>query len=266
MTTHVGWFTHHTTRDTNSSVKPSEGLFSGAYAGGAEMSDEAYRAFCPDDVRISIVTPSSFNPAERLKYDRVVVTGTDQFDEYQLEALAGMVDVVLLHHAQTRSQSRKDLIEAAETLVVHTPAHEALESEWVTPQRVCQILSWFDTNLIPPAHAVKKHGAVWAARRHPLKGELASRMWAANNDLPFVAISDASRETVLEALAEYEWFVHLPLAFESECRTAMEAVLAGCNMKLNENVGLLSVPNWYEADHLKDLINKAPTQLWDVIL
>lgn len=265
MTVKIGWFTHHITKDAKTRQIASDGLFSGVYAGGAEMSDEAYRDFAPDHVQVQLFTPASFNPVERRKFDRVIVTGTDQFDDHQLDALAGMVDVVLLHHAQSRSQSRKDLIEAAETLIVHTPAHEALESEWVTPKRVKRILSWFDTTQIP-ARKETIRGAIWAARRHPLKGELAARYWAAENKLPFKALSDVPRSVVLDHLAAYEYFVHLPMAFESECRTAMEAVLAGCKMELNDNVGLTSVEDWQNPDHLRALINKAPEQLWDVIL
>jgi hypothetical protein len=66
-------------------------------------------------------------------------------------------------------------------------------------------------------------------------------------------------------MARSEWFVHLPLAFESECRAVMEAVLSGCSIHTNENVGITSVDDWHDADALRHMIDKAGDTFWKLV-
>jgi hypothetical protein len=62
-----------------------------------------------------------------------------------------------------------------------------------------------------------------------------------------------------------EYFVHLPLAFESECRAVMEAVLSGCKIVTNDNVGITSVTDWEDPDALKNMIDKAGQTFWRLV-
>jgi hypothetical protein len=66
-------------------------------------------------------------------------------------------------------------------------------------------------------------------------------------------------------MARCEWFVHLPLAFESECRAVMEAVLSGCKIEINDNVGITSVQNWNDPDTLREMIDKAGERFWELV-
>lgn len=163
----IGWYTHHTERDqkrlesTLNREFEASGLFSGRFAGGAEMSDYEYKKAAPKDFEIVVVTPEVFeNPAD---FDSVVVTGTDAFEDWQLLALSDHEPFVFVHHLQTPRDSLKTLIDESRMFVTHTPAHMRRELAWTNPKRTGQVLSHFDTSEIS-ADKPKSKDAVWAAR------------------------------------------------------------------------------------------------------
>jgi hypothetical protein len=63
-----------------------------------------------------------------------------------------------------------------------------------------------------------------------------------------------------------QWFIHLPLAFESECRSVMEAILAGCEVITNDNVGITSYHHWRDRAWLHDEIIASQLKFWSAIL
>jgi hypothetical protein len=67
-------------------------------------------------------------------------------------------------------------------------------------------------------------------------------------------------------MARAEAFVHLPLAFESECRSVMEAVLSGCVVQTNRNVGITSIPGWDDKNKLRDMVDRAGHDFWQLVL
>jgi hypothetical protein len=258
----LGWYTHHTERDLKSPENGSEGLFKGRFAGGAEMSDYEYKKCAPKGWEITTVTPENWqNPAD---FDSVIVTGTDAFSDPQLLWLADADPFVFVHHLQTQRDSLKTLINSARMFVTHTPAHMLRELTWTKPQRTGQVLSYFDTSEIKPA-LDREHVALWAGRNHPLKGEMAAMSWSIKMEIPFLRMTNKPREEVLKAMSFSEYFVHLPLAFESECRAVMEAVLAGCKVVTNENVGITSVQDWEDPEALRSMIDKAGDTFWRLV-
>lgn len=261
----IGWYTHHIEREPKVSEIGAQGdlgLFTGRFAGGAEMSDYEYRKAVPNGVEIVISDGNNY--IEPSEFDSVVVTGTESFADWQLNQLAEYDPFVFVHHLQTPRESLKTLIDNARMFVTHTPAHMLREVAWTNPKRTGQVLSYFDTSEI--SHTETKYpNAVWAARRHPLKGLNQAQMWAAQNDIPLLVYTDVTRQTVLNAMATAEWFVHLPIAFESECRAVMEAVLAGCKVHANKNVGITSVEDWHDREALKNMIDKAGETFWRLV-
>lgn len=258
----IGWYTHHTEQD----VKPSEnglnGLFSGRFAGGAEMSDFEYRQKAPKDYEIEVISPNNWIDPEI--FDSVIVTGTEGFDDVQLLTLSRFEPFVFVHHLQEQRVSVKFLIDDSRMFVTHTPAHMMRELMWTEPKRTGQVLSCFDTSEIELGED-KFTQAVWAGRNHPLKGLLSAKFWAAQQKLPLIVHKDSPRSDVLRDLTASKWFVHLPLAFESECRTAMEAVLAGCKIHVNDFVGISSVEDWDQPEVLKNMIDKAGETFWRLV-
>lgn len=263
----IGWYTHHVENTGKVAQNGSEGfsgLFTGQFAGGAEMSDYEYRLQAPLGFEIQIVTPQEFNTHDIHQFDSIVVTGTDAFTDQQLTELSKLEPFVFVHHLQTPRAGLQALIAGSRLFVTHTPAHMSRELSWANPRKTAQVLSYFDTNRCYD-HMDKNPVALWAAREHPLKGQLKAEIWAAQAGYEFKALTNVSRETVLDAMARSQWFVHLPLAFESECRAVMEAVISGCRIHTNENVGITSVQDWQDADALRHMIDKAGDTFWKLV-
>jgi len=253
----IAWVTHHLPRDTDS-ANPAH--LPGKYVGGAEMTDATLLEAAPLDV--DLVPAWEWERA--LSADHVIVTGTDLLPDEAMTRLAVTKPTVFLHHQQPHSEARRQLINAARVLILHTPAHEAIERQWTQPQRVELVLSPMN-----PAEChieTKQDHAVWAQRLHDLKGPLAARMWASENNIELKMLTNAPRAEVLDSLAVARWFVHLPLGFESESRATIEAVLSGCECITNDRVGITSVDGWQDAGRLSELVSTAAQTWWQVAL
>jgi len=100
----IGWFTHHVEH------LKGDGLFTGQFAGGAEMSDYEYRLQAPLGFEIEIVTPYTFDTHEIHQFDSVIVTGTDLFTDEQLYELGKHDPFVFVHHLQTPRAGLNSLI------------------------------------------------------------------------------------------------------------------------------------------------------------
>jgi hypothetical protein len=252
----LAWVTHHLPRETDS---PHEYHLPGKYVGGAEMTDATLRAAAPDGIQVVMIEPDYYEDA--LACDDIVITGTDALTEKAMNVLADREPAVFLHHEQTPSAARGYLLENARTVILHTPAHLERERRWCDPNNVQLVLSPLDPSECW-SEKPKLDQAVWANRLHDLKGPRAAALWAAERDLPLVRLSNVPRHTVLQALAVSRYFVHLPIGFESESRATIEAVLSGCQVITNDNVGVTSVPGWDDPAQLADMVGQAAERWW----
>ena len=253
----VAWVTHHLPRDTDSD-NPAH--LPGKYVGGAEMTDATLIEAAPVDVDLV----PYFEWERALDADHIIVTGTDLLTDEAMYRLAQRKPTVFIHHQQTPDAARRALLESARVLIVHTPAHLERERRWITPGWVEFVLSPMD-----PAECFttdKQDHAVWAQRLHDLKGPRAAAMWCAERDIEMVKVINRPRTEVLAALAAARWYVHLPLGFESESRTTIEAVLSGCECITNEKVGITSVDGWDDPARLADMVATASERFWSVAL
>lgn len=259
----LGWVTHHLP-----SVEPVDGSWiPGGLRGGAEMSDAEYLSLCPSEVDVLVISSDQvLAKFDELKScDRVVITGTDLLSDEAMLQLAMLKPMVFVHHLQTRTSARRVLLENAFPFVCHTPAHLAKEQEWCDfANEPKLVLSAFDPHEIKPS--VKQPFALCASRNHPLKGLNQARLYAAQHDMELIVATDWSRSEVLKTMTNAQWFIHLPLAFESECRSVMEAVLAGCEVITNDNVGITSYPHWRDRVWLHDHIIAAQLNFWSAVL
>jgi hypothetical protein len=256
----VAWVSHHLPREADAAV-PDYWL-PGKYAGGAEMTDAELLAAKPKDVEVIVHHPGHWEKA--LDADHIIITGTDFLTEEAMTILAAHNPTVFIHHQQNPSQARKNLLESARVLIVHTPAHEEVERKWCEPTRVEHVLSPINPDDCWVGEKIEQ--AIWAQRMHDLKGPQAAAMWAAKENIPLVRMSNKPRSEVLAAMAVSRYYVHLPLGFESESRATIEAVLSGCWVITNENVGFTSVPRWNERNHLIELLSQASRRWWEVAL
>lgn len=250
----IAWLTHHLPVEDTGGGK----WLPGKFRGGAEMSDHEYREAAPPWVQIDLFDPNRWE--ECLNYERIVITGTDLLSEQAMARLAEEHPMVFVHHEQTETAGRALLLEAAEPFVCHTPAHLERERLWVDLPNAELVLSHFNTEECWVGK--KEMFALWAARNHPQKGLNQAKIWANAFGIDLFQASDLPREDVLALMAEAEWFVHTPLSFESECRSVMEAVLSGCRIHTNTNVGITSVPGWEDRLKLKEMIDTAGQDFW----
>ena len=230
----------------------------GAYRGGAEMSDAEYLRAAPSGVEWHYASPE-----DALDADHILVTGIDLLSNAECELLADTEPVVFLHHHVDSSAARRRLLESARVLMLHTPAHADLVKKWCEPRRIEFVLSAIDTSNITAAD--KQRFALVACRDHPLKGIKNARLWAARSGYQLIVMTREPRDVVLEAMSRAEVFVHLPLAFESEGRAVIEAVLSGCRIVTNEYVGVTSIPNWNDPARLRALVDDARDTYWRIV-
>lgn len=254
----VAWITHHLPVEDTGGGK----WLPGRFRGGAEMSDWEYQQAAPPFVQIDVFSPDQWHSA--MKYDRIVITGTDFLTEEAMTELAKKKPMVFVHHEQTATPGRAILFYNARPFVCHTPAHLSRELEWASIPNPELVLSHFNTDEC--FIGKKELFALWAARNHPMKGLNQAKVWAHGFGIPLVPMFDYPREDVLEMMSRAEWFVHTPLSFESECRSVMEAVLSGCRIHTNTNVGITSVPNWDDRIYLKELVDTAGVDFWSCVL
>jgi hypothetical protein len=224
------------------------------------MTDVALLTDAPTEY--TIIKPENWKQA--LDFDKIVITGTDLLSPYAMTQLARRKPVVAVHHLQTRTEERAELLSSASTLICRTPRHLELELEWTTPKASTWVTAPLDITEI--TQKPKESFALWAARMHPQKGPVEAQAWADQQGLPLVMMTDKPRSEVLETMSRASHFVFLPNGFDAEPRAVIEAVLSGCQVHTNELAGITSVSNWRDPDTLRTLVTQAKQLFWDRIL
>ena len=247
------------TTHTPSARDEGPGWLPGKYRGGAELSDAEYLAAAPNGVEWSYTSPEAAHD-----YDRLLLTSVDHLSSADCMALAEREPVIFLHHDIQPTLYRRALLEAARVVMLHTPAQAERILAWAPDIRVEFVLSAIDTSLIR-SELEREPVALAAARNHPLKGLKNAKIWAARNGYPIRVMTRDTRADVLDAMSRAEVFVHLPVEFESECRSVIEAVLSGCRVVTNENVGVTSIGGWDDPDLLRSLVDEAPAKYWEIV-
>lgn len=207
-------------------------LLPGEFAGGGEMADAGMIAHAPDDVDVTRIPASDWEAA--LDYDRIVVAATDQLTDPAMATLAERAPIVWVHHKQAPSNARRTLFQAASPFICMSELHARVEAEWADLTPVWNH-GWIDPCDVLPGDKVGD--ALWAARNHPQKGLIGARMWALREGRALTEITNAPRQTVLDAMSIHRTFVFLPKGFDSCPRTLIEAELAGCEIVTNNNCG-----------------------------
>jgi hypothetical protein len=178
--------------------------------------------------------------------------------------LARRKPVVAVHHLQTRTEERQQLLSSASTLICRTPRHLELELEWTKPKSSTWVTAPLDITEI--TQKPKESFALWAARMHPQKGPVEAQAWAEQQGIPLVMMHDKPRAEVLDTMSRASDFVFLPTGFDAEPRAVIEAVLSGCQVHTNELAGITSVSNWQDPETLIELVSNSKQVFWDTVL
>ena len=244
----IAWISHH--------LPGPDGFL----VGGAEMSDAVLLADPPVDV--TVFGPNNWEGA--LDFDQIVITGTDLLDPFAMTQLAKKKPAVMVHHEQTRSESRANLINNSKVFIARTPRHLEIELSWTKPKNSSWVLSPLDLKefQVKP----KLDFALWAARWHAQKGPDEAVKWAEERNIKLLMLRDKPRSEVLEAMSIAKYFVFLPTGFDAEPRAVIEAVMSGCEVHTNELAGITSVPNWNRPEVLGELVAKSKQLFWEKVL
>lgn len=251
----IAWLTHHLPTE----IETVNGI-PGKYRGGAEMTDHGYINQAPEEIKLY----SSDQWKEAMEHDKLIITGTDLLTDEAMLELAKVSPVVLVHHKQTQSVARKQLIDSASVFICHTPKHLELELQWTEPKQSTWVIS--SHNPSDFATKPKENFALWAGRLHRQKGPQEALQWAEDNQIPLTLYWNKPRELVLETMARAKHFVFLPNDFDAEPRTVIEAVLSGCQVHVNENVGISSIPGWSNPEIMAELVGNAGRKFWEAVL
>ena len=223
------------------------------------MTDAKYLKAGPSNV--SVFGPDQWEHA--LEYPQIIITGTDLLSDRAMMWLAKKRPVVMVHHKQPRSPARQHLLSSASLLICHTPAHLEIEKSWTQPAKSTWLLSSHN----PADFEVQKkeNFALWAGRLHPQKGPDNAMDWAEKNQIDLIMYHDKPRVKVLETMSRAKHFVFLPNDFDAEPRTVIEAVLSGCQVHINDQVGMGSVPNWDDPEKLAALVSTSAETFWELV-
>ena len=245
----IAWVSHHLP------------LEDGTLVGGAEMTDQKLLSIAPEEVEVF----SPQNWQEAMECERVIITGTDLLSDEAMAELATKNPVVAVHHKQTRSQARAELIDSASMFICRSPRHLEIELEWASPKASSWVSAPLDSSELQPAKK-KEEFALWAARLHQQKGPNEAMEWAQQNKVPLLMMHNKERSVVLEAMSRARYFVFLPNDFDAEPRAVIEAVLSGCEIITNDNAGVSSIPDWRNPDTLRSLVESAGERFWQLAL
>jgi hypothetical protein len=256
----VAWVTHQL--PSVEGAENNENLLPGKFPGGAERSIHNRIEGRPDGVEVTLLHPLQYKQA--LEFDKIIVGATDLLSYEALVELADRKPAVSLMHPQGYSEGDKALFESASMVIALTPAHLQSCVHNYNVKKSAWALTPVDLHKI--AVAEKEEFALHAARRDWWKGADLAVAWAEEQGIPLTIMQRESHETVLEAMSRARYFVHLPKILDAEPTAVMEAVLSGCQIISNENVGLRSVPSWDNPEILRERLQTAAHDFWQLAL
>lgn len=256
----VAWLTHQL--PSVEGAENGENLLPGKFPGGAEFSNYNRIRQAPKGVEVDLFHSAFWRKA--LEYDKVIVGATDLLPHEAYVELAKVKPAIAITHPHPANEHNKILFESASCVIGCTPAHTRVSIRDYDVKNYSWVLSPID----PSETQVKEKEpfALHAARRDWWKGANAAIEYANKNNLELVIMQRAPREKVLEAMSRAEYFIHLPLILDAEPQACIEAVLSGCKMIVNENVGLISVPDWNKPDALRKRLETAAEDFWHLAL
>lgn len=218
------------------------------------MSTEAMIAAAPSGVSVDVFRPSQLTTALPEGYDRTVIGATERLTAELIGDALARPDPFLMWLRSPQPAALRPLLEAATAVSWPSEACAAWH-RWERPYLVCP--APLDPNEVEVGR--KEEFALCAARDHPQKGRMNARLWAWQNGVKLVEMTDAPRDEVLAAMKKARYFVHLPKGIIDPCpRTVIEAELAGCELIVNDLVGRVPASGYALADYLRFI----PERFW----
>lgn len=215
------------------------------YVGGAELTQQEFRAAAPEDVEIIDCPPGKVG----VGLDGYVANNVVH---YTADDIVQTVGRLIWYHHDLSPWIRPDVRAWLDVRATHIYCSPVQRDRYGT-SGPC-IPPALDLDRYQPTRQAKRHrkGAVSVAQwRNPGKGAQQLVEWAeANGHVDVYGPGDfipagpgidyrgeLAPEGVASALFNYETFVFLPFALEPFCRSVAEAWASGCKLVVNRNIG-----------------------------
>lgn len=266
------------------------------HPGGAELTDASAIAACPWPL-----TKRRFgelDASELDRFDAIVIGNSQRASDQELDALASTRRHVLFEHdvriclyngnfPSTGDVLHKSfqhcwcphlrlraLFGSARGVIFLTSRQRAVYEQnpfFSSPPRDalgCSLFSssFFDRMESARSNDCDRRGTVVVYSPNAIKGYAQSRRWAEKRALDVREIRAASPDDVLNTLSRCESFVYLPIGLEPAGRLPVEARLLGCDVVVNENVGVAGEP-WWHGDRAAGIawLERAPRRFWRIV-
>lgn len=239
------------------------------YVGGAELTQQEFKAAAPDGVEIVECRPGDVDPT----CDVMSVHNVTRFSPEDFQRISA--PVVWYHH-DLSPWIKPAVQEWLDNEAIHlfcSPAQRdryGLDGKCIPPP--------VDLDRYRPSRQVRKHrkGVVSIAQwRSPGKGARGIVEWARENGpidvygggdfIPFGEglefMGDLDPKNVANVLLSYRTFVFLPTDFEPFCRCVVEAWASGLELIVNRNIGAA-----YWITEEPEALRTAGGDFWDAVL
>lgn len=263
------------------------------HPGGAELTDAAALKACPWTVTTRRF--KDLSPGESSTYDLIVVANSHSATRPQLAEIAGTGRHIAFEHdlrvcrwrgnfpksvdpAHRRSHrcwcphpESREFFASARVIFLTTLQERIFRNNpyfSCGPSRVLGS-SLFEQEKLELAAALpgsKRSGTVVFASPHRIKGFADAQRYCRERDIEPSVIRGLPPQAVLELFAQSERFVYLPIGPEWAGRMVVEARLLGCEVVLNDNVGVAGEAFWKggRAEALA-FIADGPARFWRLV-
>jgi hypothetical protein len=264
------------------------------HPGGAELTDAAALAACPWPVTARRF--SEFSPGESKAYDVLIVANSQSATPPQLAEIAGTGRHIAFEHdlrvcrwrgnfpmsidpAHRRFQrcwcphpESRRLFETAAGVIFLTAFQERIYRR--NPSFRCGASRVLGSSLFQLASlerasnysAQPRHGTCVFASPHVIKGFAAAEQYCRDRGIEPSLIRGLAPDDVLALFARSERFVYLPIGPEWAGRMVVEARLLGCEVVLNDNVGVAGESFWNGSRReALDFVADGPARFWRLV-
>lgn len=230
------------------------------YVGGAEVNELEMIKARPTGVEVTMIRPGGVEPGLD-EFDEVIVTGIYGYSPRELNIIGRSKPLFWVQDTQFSSHW---FYELCDVVIFLNEMHRAYEVK-MNPQ--VEYRQYFINHAYIPEFSEirddKKHvphTALWAHRPMAHKGLDNAADWAKEREIPLTVLVHRPRYQVLSAMQNHHFFLMLPHSFDAGPRAVMEAQLSGCEIIVNDKVGI-----WEDVEAMRAHMATADKTFWQIV-
>lgn len=267
------------------------------FPGGAELTDAAIIEACPFEIKK--IKFNDLKRSEYLLYDIAVIGNNKTATSNQLKYISGEKNYILFEHDMRICRYDGDFLRARKEpvhfyikrcicphLFLKKLYKNAMGAVFLTRRQYeiykrnpffraekieflgCSAFnrSFFDRVESYRTSGGSKSGTAVFYSPHAVKGYKESKSYCIERGIIPVKISDNTPDEVLEIFEQSEQFVYLPPGMEWAGRMPVEARFMGCQVILNDNVGVAGEKWWGMNDEeAYKFVKDTPDRFWRIV-